>query len=91
MLSFSEYLSQDLDEAVKRKVVIRGGKRKIKMRTDRAGYTVKKGREVRINPTDAKKMSIRNTRSARKRKGKVNISNIRRSRSMQKRTGMGWN
>ena len=88
MLSFEEYLSQDLDEAIKRKVVVRGGKRKIKFKTDRDGYKVVGNKEVRISPTDAKKMSIRNTRSARKRKGKVNISNIRRARSMTKRTGL---
>jgi hypothetical protein len=33
-------------------------------------------------------MSIRNTRSARKRKGRMNISNMKRKRSMNKRTGI---
>ena len=71
MLSFNEFLEEDLDEAVKRKVVVRGGKRKVKFKTNRDGYKVVGKKEIRINPTDAKKMSIRNTKSARKRKGKV--------------------
>ena len=91
MLSFNEFLEEDLDEAVKRKVVVRGGKRKVKFKTNRDGYKVVGKKEIRISPTDAKKMSIRNTKSARKRKGKVNIWNIRRKRSMVKRTGLGWN
>lgn len=37
MKTFSQFLEDDLDEAVKRKVVIRGGKRKIKFRSDRLG------------------------------------------------------
>ena len=89
MLSFNEFLEEDLDEAVKRKVVVRGGKRKVKFKTNRDGYKVVGKKEIRISPTDAKKMSIRNTKSSRKRKGKVNISNIRRKRSMVKRTGLG--
>lgn len=88
MLSFSEYLEDDLDEAVKRKVVIRGGKRKIKFKSDRAGYKVDSNkREVKISAADKIKMSLRNKKSARKRKGKVAISNTRRARSMAKRTG----
>ena len=89
MLSFGEFLSQDLDEAIKRKIVVRKGQRKVKFRTNRPGYKVIGKREIRINPVDARKMSIRNTKSARKRKGRVNISNVKRARSMQKRTGLG--
>jgi hypothetical protein len=76
MLSFNEFLEEDLDEAVKRKVVVRGGKRKVKFKTNRDGYKVVGKKEIRISPTDAKKMSIRNTKSARK-------------RNMVKRTGLG--
>ena len=88
MLSFSEYLEDDLDEAVKRKVVIRQGKRKIKYVTDRPGYYVKNKREIKIGAGDAIKMSLRNKKSARKRRGKLAISNMKRSRSNIKRTGL---
>lgn len=89
MKTFSQFLEDDLDEAVKRKVVIRGGKRKIKFRSDRAGYKVDSNkREVKISAADRIKMSIRNKKSARKRKGKVAISNTKRARSMVKRTGI---
>ena len=88
MLSFSEYLEDDLDEAVKRKVVIRQGKRKIKYVTDRPGYYVKNKREIKIGAGDAIKMSLRNKKSARKRRGKLAISNMKRSRSNVKRTGL---
>jgi len=90
MHSFLEFLEDDLDEAVKRKIVIRKGKRKIKYVSDKAGYKVINKREVKINPGDMRKMSIRNTRSARKRKGKINVANLRRRRSLQRRTGL-WN
>ena len=88
MKSFSEYLDEDLDEAVKRKVVIRGGKRKIKFVSDRPGYYVKDKREIKIGASDAIKMSLRNKKSARKRRGKIAISNTRRARSNVKRTGL---
>ena len=89
MKTFSQFLEDDLDEAVKRKVVIRGGKRKVKFRTDRAGYKVDSNkREIKISAADKIKMSIRNKKSARKRKGKVAISNTKRARSMVKRTGI---
>ena len=53
MKTFSQFLEDDLDEAVKRKVVIRGGKRKVKFRTDRAGYKVDSNkREVKISAAD---------------------------------------
>lgn len=83
-----EHLDEDLDEAIKRKVVIRGGKRKIKYVSDRPGYTVKDKREIKIGAGDAIKMSIRNKKSARKRAGKVAISNTKRARSNVKRTGL---
>ena len=89
MKTFSQFLEDDLDEAVKRKVVIRGGKRKIKFRSDRPGYKVDSNkREIKISAADKIKMSIRNKKSARKRKGKVAISNTKRARSMVKRTGI---
>jgi hypothetical protein len=43
---------------------------------------------VKIGASDAIKMSIRNTKSARKRRGKTAQSNMKRSRSMVKRTGL---
>ena len=88
MKSFVEFLDEDMDEAVKRKVVIRKGKRMIKYKTDRPGYKVVNKKEVKIGASDAIKMSIRNTKSARKRKGKSAQSNMKRSRSMVKRTGL---
>ena len=83
MKTFSEFLETDLDEAVKRTVVIRDGKRKIKFKTDKKGYKVQGKREVKISSADAMKMSLRNKKSARKRAGKSATANRKRSRSLQ--------
>ena len=88
MKTFSEFLETDLDEAVKRTVVIRDGKRNIKFKTDKKGYKVQGKREVKISSADAMKMSLRNKKSARKRAGKSATANRKRSRSLQKRTGI---
>ena len=88
MKSFGDYLEDDLDEAIKRKIVIRNGKRVIKFVSDRAGYTVKDKREIKIGAGDAIKMSIRNKKSARKRAGKHSMANTKRARSNVKRTGL---
>ncbi len=88
MKSFGDYLEDDLDEAIKRKIVIRNGKRVIKFVSDRAGYTVKDKREIKIGAGDAIKMIIRNKKSARKRAGKQSMANTKRARSNVKRTGL---
>ena len=56
MLSFNEFLEEDLDEAVKRKVVVRGGKRKVKFKTNRDGYKVVGKKEIRISNVKIKKI-----------------------------------
>lgn len=90
MLTFGEFCDESLDEAIKLKRRVRGGKiQRAKVSSKKGkGYTIKNGREVRISPTDLKKMSIRNKKSARKSKGKRAMSNVKRARSMNKRTGI---
>ena len=88
MLGFSEYLKDDLDEAIKRKVVVRQGKRKIKYVSDRPGYMVRDKREIKISASDAIKMSLRNKRSARKSRGRRAQASMKRTRSNMKRTGL---
>ena len=90
MLTFGEFCDESIDEAIKIKRRVRGGKiQRAKVSSKKGkGYTVKNGREVRISPTDLKKMSIRNKKSARKSKGKRAMANVKRQRSMNKRTGI---
>jgi len=90
MLTFGEFCDESLDEAIKLKRRVRGGKiQRAKVSSKKGkGYTIKNGREVRISPTDLKKMSIRNKKSARKSKGKRAMANVKRARSMNKRTGI---
>ena len=90
MLTFGEFCDESLDEAIKLKRRVRGGKiQRAKVSSKKGkGYTIKNGREVRISPTDLKKMSIRNKKSARKSKGKRAMANVKRQRSMNKRTGI---
>jgi hypothetical protein len=85
--SFKEITDTPLDEAIKRKIVIRDGKRKIKFVTDKQGYKVVNKKEVKISAADAIKMSIRNKKSARKAAGKRASANRKRQRSINKRTG----
>ena len=90
MLTFGEFCDESIDEAIKLKRRVRRGKiQRAKVSSKKGkGWTIKKGREVRISPTELKKMSIRNTRSARKSKGKRAMANVKRQRSMNKRTGI---
>lgn len=90
MLTFGEFCDESLDEAIRMKRRVRKGKiQRAKVSSKKGkGWTVKNGREVRISPTELKKMSIRNTRSARKSKGKRAMANVKRQRSMNKRTGI---
>jgi hypothetical protein len=90
MLTFGEFCDESLDEAIRMKRRVRKGKiQRAKVSSKKGkGWTVKNGREVRISPTELTKMSIRNTRSARKSKGKRSMANVKRQRSMNKRTGI---
>ena len=90
MLTFGEFCDESLDEAIKLKRRVRKGKiQRAKVSSKKGkGWTVKNGREVRISPTELKKMSIRNTKGARKSKGKRTMANVKRARSMNKRTGI---
>ena len=72
-------------EAVKRKVVFRGGKRQVKKVTDKAGFKMVGGKEVKM---DAKEKMARKKAakvSARKRKSKGAMIAKKRAKSMAKR------
>lgn len=91
MLTFAEFHDEELEEAVVVKNRIRGGRRqRVKVSSKKGkGWTLdrKTGREKRISPSDLKKMSIRNKRGARKKKGKAAMTAVKQRRSNAKRTG----
>ena len=62
MLTFGEFCDESLDEAIRMKRRVRKGKiQRAKVSSKKGkGWTVKNGREVRISPTELKKMSLRN-------------------------------
>jgi len=78
--------ASDIDEAVRRKRVVRGGKVMIKKKTDKSGYKVKNGKEVRMTSQERMKRKRASIKAARKRKGRQSMIQKKRKRSMTKRT-----
>lgn len=59
---WNEYLDEDssniqLDESIQRKYVWRKGKKVLKLYSDRKGFKVVKGKEIRMSPTEQKRRS----------------------------------
>jgi hypothetical protein len=79
-----------VDESVRRKRVVRGGKRVVKYKTNKPGYRVKyvngRPREVRMKPQERRKRKKGQRRAVRKKRAKRAQINRKRKRSMRKRT-----
>lgn len=81
---------ESLDESVRRKRVVRGGRRVVKYKTNKKGYKVVyvngRPREVRIKPQERRKRKKGQRRAVRKKRAKKSQIARRRKRSMRKRT-----
>ena len=81
---------ETVDESVRRKRVVRGGRRVVKYKTNKKGYKVVytngRPREVRIKPQEKRKRKKGQRRAVRKKRAKRAQINRRRKRSLRKRT-----
>jgi len=75
-----------IGEKVVRKKVVRGGKAIVKKVTDKAGYKVKDGREIRMSPREQQLRKKAAKKAARKRKSSMKQSQAKRQRSIKRRT-----
>lgn len=75
----------DLLEMVTRKVVWRAGKRMVKKVTEREGYKIQDGQEVKMTVREMIKRRKATKRAARKRKSKEQQITRKRERTMMKR------
>lgn len=75
-----------IQEALKRKVVIRGGKRIVKKVTDKPGYKVVGGKEQRMKPSEIRARHKSAIKSARKKKSHQAQITRKRNKSMKKRS-----
>ena len=86
-----DFEDDELSERVQKKKVVRGGKRKIVMKTDRKGYKIVKdpktgrAKEERLSPKEARNRKLAQIKGARKRKGKSGMSQRKRAMSIKKR------
>lgn len=78
----------EMDEAAVRVAMIRKGKRVVKRRSNRSGYKIVKGREVRMSPAEQRARKRAQRKAARKRRSKRTSTARKRSRSMRKRKSM---
>ena len=84
MKTFKE-LTVEFVEALKKKVVYRGGKRVVKKVSDKDGYKVVGGKEVKMSPKEKIARKKAGKIAARKRKGKSAQIAKKRAKSMAKR------
>jgi len=78
--------AEEVDEAIMRKRVVRGGKIMMKKKTNKAGYKMKGGKEVKMSSVEMIKRRRASMLAARKRKGKQGMMQKKRQRSIMKRT-----
>ena len=71
-------------EAVKRKVVFRGGKRQVKKVTDKAGFKMVCGKEVKMDAKEKMKRKKGAKIAARKAKSKKGVAANKRLKSLKK-------
>ena len=74
-----------LSETVRKKRVVRQGKRVVKKVTDKPGYRIQNGREVRMSTSEKRKRAISQRKAARKRKPQQKAAERKRKRSIRKR------
>jgi len=87
MKTFQEYLDATL-EALKRKIVFRAGKKIILKKTDKKGYKVVDGKEVKMSAKEKMNRKKAAKKGAMKRKSGSAAAAKKRARSMKKRKGM---
>jgi hypothetical protein len=88
MKTFQEYLDATL-EALKKKVVFRGGKRMVLKKTDKKGYKVVDGKEVKMSAKEKINRKKAAKKAAIKRKSGSAAAAKKRARSMKKRKSAG--
>jgi hypothetical protein len=88
MKTFQEYVDATV-EALKKKIVFRGGKKIIKKSTDKAGYKTVGGKEVKMDAKEKMNRKKAAKKSAVKRKSKSGQSAKKRAKSMKKRKAGG--
>ena len=76
--------ADELTESLKRKVVVRKGKRIRKKVSTKPGYKVINGKEVRMKPGEIRRRKKAQRKGARLRKGKKASANRKRKQSMRK-------
>ena len=87
MKTFQEYLDATL-EALKKKKVVRGGKKMILKKTDKKGYKVVAGKEVKMSAKEKMNRKKAAKKAAMKRKSGSAKAAKKRAISMKKRKGM---
>ena len=75
-----------INDRIIRKKVIRNGKRVIIKKSDKPGYVIKQGHEVKRNPSDAIRLGKIQKKASKKRRVKSAISKTKRAKSLAKRT-----
>lgn len=80
--------ADEMDEAAVRVSMIRKGKRVVKRRSNRKGYKIVGGREVRMSPAEQRTRRRAQRRAARKRKSKRSTTSRKRKMSLRRRKSM---
>ena len=88
MKTFQEYLDATV-EALKKKIVFRGGKRIVLKKTDKKGYKVVGGKEVKMSAKEKINRKKAAKKAAIKRKSGSAAAAKKRARSMKKRKSAG--
>lgn len=73
-------------EVIKRRVVVRGGKKTILWKSDKEGYKTVDGKEVKMSATELRKRAKAGIKAARRAKAKQAAMQKRREKSIAKRT-----
>ncbi|MDP7368524.1 MAG: hypothetical protein QGH83_14855 [Candidatus Pacebacteria bacterium] len=87
MQTFQEYIDATL-EALKKKIVFRGGKRMVLKKTDKKGYKVVDGKEVKMSAKEKMNRKKAAKKGAMKRKSGSAAAAKKRAKSMKKRKGV---
>jgi len=83
MKTFNELINE-IEEALKRTVVFRAGKKIIKKKSNKAGF-----KNVKMKPSELRTRAKAAKKSAKKRKGKSSQIARKRAKTMKKRTSSG--
>ena len=88
-MSEEEHINEgDFEEAIKRKVVVRGGKKIRKKVTTKSGYRMAGGKQVRMSASEKRKRAKGAKKAARKRRGRMAGILRKRKKSLRKRKSL---